>query len=63
MDGESYEPRKGPRIRIGGLLRCCLKTIEDSTVLQHIEGEKVECRWCSQGRMRFRDGAWEWDRG
>jgi hypothetical protein len=48
------------KIRIGGLMRCCIETIrvrEQSGV----EGEVQPCKWCSSS-TRFVGGAWEWNR-
>lgn len=47
------------RIRIGGLMRCCLKTIEEAET-KNVEGETLACRWCSGDGMVYRNGAWEW---
>jgi hypothetical protein len=50
------------RIRIGGLLRCCIATIETHEFKKAPkEGDEIECRYCSD-RMRWHDGAWEWIR-
>ncbi len=55
-------------VRIGGLMRCCLDTIDD---LDHnapaaipAEGQVLQCKYAPDNpdhRMIFRDGAWEWD--
>jgi hypothetical protein len=51
-------------VRHGGLLRCCIETIE------HYEGEVVEgkvldCQHEPPGNasLRFHDGAWGWNQG
>lgn len=52
------------KVRTGGLMRCCLATLEErmpTCADDPVEGEKLVCRYCS-GNMVFRDGAWEWDR-
>ena len=58
------------KIRVGGLMRCCTETIEglypDGPAQVAEEGQKLQCKYASDSpdhRMRFRDGAWEWDRG
>lgn len=52
-----------PSIRIGGLLRCCLATVSEigppTRMLK--EGDTLACSYCDD-LMRFRDGAWEWNR-
>ena len=50
------------RVRVGGLMRCCLETLTAETTAATEapkEGDYLRCRYCS-GRMRFRDSAWEW---
>lgn len=52
-----------PRVRIGGLMRCCIATLlELPECLDPVEGAEVSCKYCSAGRMIFRDSAWEWKR-
>ncbi len=57
---EKYE------VRIGGLMRCCLSTLEDFMARakeQPKEGDTLLCRYhCNNGGMIFRNGAWEWNR-
>lgn len=48
------------RIRIGGLMRCCVLTIEAEDRRERpIEGKEITCDQCGE-RLRFRAGAWEW---
>lgn len=50
-------PRK---IRVGGLMRCCMATIDelpDDTPEE--DGHTVACKHCG-GPIRFFRGAWEW---
>ena len=48
--------------RPGGLLRCCVQTIEERPdEPEPSEGDVMECKWCSDSVI-FRDGAWEWNR-
>lgn len=51
-------PRRLP-LRIGGVMRCCIATLDDALVTEN-EGDTLDCRHCSS-RLRVRDGAWEWD--
>jgi hypothetical protein len=55
-------------VRTGGLLRCCLATL-DEHMQRRIddvppqEGDTLKCRYHDDnGGMVFRDGAWEWNR-
>lgn len=54
------------RYRIGGLMRCCTETVhlDLHAAGTPAEGDKLQCRYSDSDlhRMRFRDGAWEWDR-
>lgn len=47
------------KIRIGGLMRCCLETLDERTE-PGAEGDEQACKYCSHS-ARFRDGAWEWN--
>ncbi len=56
------------RVRIGGLMRCCLETIDDlypdGRTAIATEGQALQCKYAPDNpehRMIFRDGAWEWD--
>lgn len=49
-------------IRPGGLMRCCILTIqEDAATAAELptEGKELPCHYCS-GKVVFRDGAWQW---
>lgn len=46
------------RIRIGGLFRCCIATLQEDAP-EDVEGAVHECRNC-KAKTVFRDGAWEW---
>ncbi len=57
-------------VRHGGLMRCCLASI-DEEMQRRIddeegpkEGDTLACKYCKaeNGGMIFRDGAWEWNR-
>ncbi len=49
-------------IRIGGLMRCCIETLNDrARTGEPHEGEKIECKYAPRhSAMIYRDGAWEW---
>jgi hypothetical protein len=49
-------------IRPGGLMRCCIATIEARAGDAPIEGERLECLYCKSREIVFHDGAWEWDK-
>jgi hypothetical protein len=56
-------------VRIGGLMRCCITTIDilyqENPGMAATEGQALQCQYAQDNpdhRMRFRDGAWEWDR-
>lgn len=52
--------KRNYQIRVGGLMRCCLASLnEKCTELKHVEGEVFPCLHCTSS-MVFRDGAWEW---
>lgn len=47
-------------IRIGGLMRCCIESLNDAPA-EPAEGETFRCKWChDEAGMVFRDGAWQW---
>lgn len=50
----------------GGLMRCCLASLDDYQVekpddKEDVEGDVVPCKHCSSSVI-FRDGAWRWNR-
>lgn len=47
-------------VRQGGLMRCCLATIDNSTEPAS-EGKVKHCLYCSSSVV-LKDGAWEWKR-
>jgi len=55
----------GDKIKIGGLLRCCIETIDDLYAQgpghRAAEGDVLPCKYCSHS-VTFRSGAWEWNR-
>jgi hypothetical protein len=60
--------REHDGIRVGGLMRCCIESVEDlyphGPGLVADEGQQLPCKYNPDDpdhRMIFRDGAWEWD--
>lgn len=54
------------RVRHGGLMRCCLQSLDDAMV-EAIEppkeGDTLRCKWCKdEDGMVFHAGAWQWAR-
>jgi hypothetical protein len=54
-------------VRAGGLMRCCLATLDEWSVRVAAgkapppkEGDTMQCKYHDGEGMRFRDGAWEW---
>lgn len=51
-------------VRIGGLMRCCLGTLDRVRTPEKpppAEGDVIRCDHCSDS-MIFRAGAWQWNR-
>ena len=52
-------------VKIGGLKRCCLGTLDDhypdGPAAKATEGEVLPCKHCSS-QMIFCEGFWRWDR-
>jgi len=56
-------------LRPGGILRCCAVTLDEAMQAATVppkEGDKLACKYgglshAEDGKMRFHDGAWEWD--
>lgn len=51
-------------VRLGGLMRCCLATLEEKRTADPKyaeEGATLKCDYCSDGEMIFNNGAWEWN--
>jgi hypothetical protein len=52
------------KVRHGGLMRCCLATLQDRMATcapDPKEDEAIKCSHCNNF-MVFRNDAWEWDR-
>lgn len=55
--------REPYQVRHGGLMRCCLHSLDCAMVAAIVapkEGDLFRCEFCDSG-MAFRSGAWEWD--
>lgn len=51
------------RVFHGGLMRCCLATLEERMATcapDPVEGEVLPCKYCSSS-MIFGGGAWRWN--
>jgi hypothetical protein len=53
------------KVRIGGLMRCCLDTLDsamDAATEAPKEGDMLVCKYHHRdgNQMIFHDGAWEW---
>ena len=62
-NGQCSQPHRNRHmLRIGGVMRCCIATLDERVARDREpqEGEKLPCNWCSSGLI-YRDGAWEWD--
>jgi hypothetical protein len=54
--------RYAEQIRQGGLMRCCLLTLDQERTTNKPpakEGDIIGCKWC-QAPMVFTRDAWEW---
>ena len=52
-------------VNTGGLLRCCIETIDNSrmrNVLPLSEGDRLRCDYHAEHYMVLKDGVWQWDR-
>lgn len=62
---ESNSLASSDQVRIGGLLRCCVETINDlypdGPAQIGVEGQTLQCKYHQDEvpPIRFRDGAWE----
>ena len=52
---------KDYKIAMGGLMRCCVATLDERCDEPVPEGGAIPCRWCSS-RVVLKDGVWQWDR-
>lgn len=52
-------------IRQGGLMRCCIATIQEEMESQSalpMEGDRLQCKHHpNNGGMIFKDNVWEWN--
>jgi hypothetical protein len=62
--GSETPETKPDGVKIGGLMRCCLKTLDghypDGPAAKATEGEVLPCKHCSSS-MIFKGGFWEWN--
>lgn len=60
MKGISY------RVRPGGLMRCCLQTLDDEmnkATEKPTEGATLHCRYCDEPYgLVYTAGAWQWNK-
>lgn len=68
MERERAQPGGYDRVKTGGLMRCCLETLDDlyadGPARMAAEGQVLQCKYAPGNplhRMIFRSGAWEWD--
>lgn len=52
----------GRRIAVGGLLRCCILSIEEDKTTPNEEGERIECKHCGDAAVCY-FGIWQWFNG
>ena len=69
MSNTTTEKRAGETygIKHGGLLRCCLHSLDDEMVHRRdyhqpfgAENETLKCRWCDN-EMIYKEGYWQWN--
>lgn len=64
MTGDSVLPANERLVRTGGLLRCCLATVAESTEPTDI-GTVMSCKYerdaNNQNLIVANDGVWEWN--
>ena len=58
-DGSGLHARRLP-VRIGGLMRCCIATLNGAAFASEKEGDVLPCKYCKSS-MRVKGGAWEWN--
>jgi hypothetical protein len=50
------------KISIGGLMRCCIGTLDESDLDREVHsGDVVHCKWCKSS-MILEEGLWRWYR-
>jgi len=67
MTTNSTSPTGTYGIKHGGLMRCCLKSLDDEMVHRKdyhqvfgAEDEILKCRWCDS-EMIYKEGYWQWN--
>jgi hypothetical protein len=61
MNASTTIPANERSIRIGGLLRCCIASIQKS-VRPSEPGTYLDCQWCKGEMVVDEGGAWRWVR-
>lgn len=46
-------------LQIGGVMRCCVETINEFDDSQSKEGDTVKCKYC-EDKLTLQDGKWQW---
>ncbi|KKN03262.1 hypothetical protein LCGC14_1109280 [marine sediment metagenome] len=51
-------------LRQGGVMRCCIDTLESTVVEDMDDGDTIQCMHTDDPdhQLIYRDGAWEWHR-
>src|SRR6266487_3136189 len=69
MMGPRYRGKAVDGLRTGGLIRCCLETLNDlypyGPAQIATEGQRIQCKYANDddhGWMIFHDGHWSWDK-
>lgn len=47
------------KVRYGGLMRCCIKSLDDYEGDEAV-GTVLHCKYCMSGMVVAPDGVWEW---
>lgn len=53
---------KQSEVRVGGLFRCCINTVDVLSPDEDYEGNVKECLYCKEPSLVFTNGAWEWNK-
>lgn len=63
LEDQKVMPANERRVRHGGLMRCCLGTLAESTIPSE-PGTILDCQYEAEGNKQMRvaaDGVWEWN--
>jgi hypothetical protein len=62
--GTETTPPRPDGVRTGGLMRCCLETLDgyypDGPAAKASDGDVLSCKHC-RSSMIFSDGSWKWN--